>query len=75
MAEDSGTNTALVVLVVVLIAALFAVFFMWRGGGGEPDAELKIDLPDEGGGGSLIVPDRARRLAALPEGFSLAMHA
>lgn len=72
MAEDTGTNTALVVLVVILIAALFAViFFQWGRGGDEADAEFKVRI-EEGGSGSLILPERSRELAFRPAGLSFA---
>lgn len=47
MAEDSASNTGLVVLVVVLIAALLVAVFLWMRADGD-DVELELDVEGTG---------------------------
>lgn len=44
--EDSGSNTALVVLVVILVAVLVGVLIFRGFPGGGDEAEIEVDVPE-----------------------------
>ena len=46
MSDNGASSTAVVAIVIIVLAALVFFFFMFRGAGGESDAEIQIDLPD-----------------------------
>ena len=67
MADEGGSQKALVAVIVVLLVALLVVFYLWQQD--RESKDVRIDF-DTGDAGELVAPGTPMALG-LPEGVTL----